>query len=1224
MYRRVLQGNKQLIGDRFMFNNKIDVAKGFQTSINIAYDFNDIGKVSNFIPTLASLDIFEDVLLSTSPTATDRARILIGAYGRGKSHIVLVLLSLLYKSDKSAFNRLLDKMKEVNIKLYDYTVEYINSKQKLLPIVVSGSSSSLTQSFLYALQKALSNENIDNIMPDTHFKASIKTIDGWKSDYPNTYEKFVELIGEPIEEFMVSLKEYNVESYEKFISLFPILTSGSSFNPFLGFDVVELYEKVVDELCEIGYDGVYVVYDEFSKYLESSIGNATISDIKLLQDFAEKCNRSGKKQMHLMLICHKDISNYIDNNLPKEKVDGWRGVSGRFTHVTLHNNFSQMYEIISSVIQKDDSFWADFIVKNQDSFHELEKRYSNNGLIDSSNISAINSAIYGCYPLHPMSTFILPRLSEKVAQNERTLFTFLSSQEKHTLSTFLFEEHNSSFPLLTPDYIYDYFEPLFRKEVYTSEVYKIYKLASTVLKKLENNSLNSKIIKTIALIYMIEQFEKLPPIFDVVVDAFREHVKDTKTISNALEDLINKDCIVYLKRSNNYLKLKESSGIDTKQEIAKRIEVERATLCVKDILNSTSFDNYMYPIRYNDEHEIVRYFDFVFIDSKDFWATDDWNLTIDNSNADGAVFAIIPDSEEDIEKINNQMMLINDCNRAVFCVPKKYSDIENIAFEYHATKMLKSLVIDDDIIKDEYEIYIEDLEEVIFSFINKFTRPENASTDYFYEGKKIAIFRKAQMSALLSDICESIYQFAPTINNESINKNILPTVAINSRTKLVSALLNTNYTANLGLSGTGQEVSFMRSTLIQTGLIENISDAPTVNTEPADENIKYLIKTIQDFISDAGTVGEQSFNVLYNKLTRPEYGIGLKRGVIPIFIALIIHQNQNNLVIKKNNLEQKITAELLNAINENPDKFSIILENWNEEKALYLYKLEGIFKENIIQQEKVYNNFAYILYAMNRWYMSLPKYTKEMTKIYVGNGEFKPVLSNHRRFVNSLRQLNINPREFLFEKLFALYGFDEFSFNITDSVLKTKEEFDTAITMLLNVLIDDIKTIFIGNGSSCRVSLTSAVRDWYDSLKETTSQHLFANGENQILSLIKSVSNDEVAFVQQLAKLVTSLRIEDWNSDSIISFLNDLTAFKETVDEYNQQETNEALSADEYKLIVTDVDGNEVIKSFAKTDYSDRAKLLYNEISNSIEEMGQAISESEIRQVIIEILEKHC
>ena len=47
-----------------MFKNKIDVAKGFQTSVNIAYDLNNTGKISGFIPTMSSLDIIEDVLLT--------------------------------------------------------------------------------------------------------------------------------------------------------------------------------------------------------------------------------------------------------------------------------------------------------------------------------------------------------------------------------------------------------------------------------------------------------------------------------------------------------------------------------------------------------------------------------------------------------------------------------------------------------------------------------------------------------------------------------------------------------------------------------------------------------------------------------------------------------------------------------------------------------------------------------------------------------------------------------------------------------------------------------------------------------------------------------------------------------------------------------------------------------------------------------------------------------
>lgn len=336
-----------------MFNGYIDVAKGFQTSVNIAYDLNNAEKVRGFIPTQSSLDVIEDVLLSTADNATQRARMLIGAYGRGKSHIILVLMALLSKKDKTLFPSLLEKMKEANKDLYEFSLNYLNRTEKLLPIIVRGSNSSLSSSFLNALQLTLSEDNLSDVMPETHFQAAITAIEIWKREFKDTYNKFSKALGKPVDQFILALQEFDVASYDKFTELYPKLTSGSTFNPFLGFDVVDLYENVAQKLKTKGYSGVYVVYDEFSKYLESSIANATISDIKLLQDFAEKCSRSGNSQMHLLLICHKDIANYIDDGLPKEKIDGWRGVSGRFKHINLHNNYAQMYEIISAVIKKE-------------------------------------------------------------------------------------------------------------------------------------------------------------------------------------------------------------------------------------------------------------------------------------------------------------------------------------------------------------------------------------------------------------------------------------------------------------------------------------------------------------------------------------------------------------------------------------------------------------------------------------------------------------------------------------------------------------------------------------------------------------------------------------------------------------------------------------------------------------------------------------------------------
>lgn len=61
-----------------------------------------------------------------------------------------------------------------------------------------------------------------------------------------------------------------------------------------------------------------------------------------------------------------------------------------------------------------------------------------------------------------------------------------------------------------------------------------------------------------------------------------------------------------------------------------------------------------------------------------------------------------------------------------------------------------------------------------------------------------------------------------------------------------------------------------------------------------------------------------------------------------------------------------------------------------------------------------------------------------------------------------------------------------------------------------------------------------------------------------------------------------------------------------------------------YRLVFSDANGNESVKTFSKAEYSPKAKLLLNDITTALDEMGQSITEQEKRQVLLEALEKLC
>lgn len=101
--------------------------------------------------------------------------------------------------------------------------------------------------------------------------------------------------------------------------------------------------------------------------------------------------------------------------------------------------------------------------------------------------------------------------------------------------------------------------------------------------------------------------------------------------------------------------------------------------------------------------------------------------------------------------------------------------------------------------------------------------------------------------------------------------------------------------------------------------------------------------------------------------------------------------------------------------------------------------------------------------------------------------------------------------------------------------------------------------------------------------------------------------------------------MDDWDSNTSTIFVEKLTQFKASAEAYrSSSETKTASSTSDYQVIFVSKGGERTIKSFERAEISKRGMLLHNQISKSLEAMGQAISEQEKRQVLIDILEKFC
>jgi hypothetical protein len=137
-------------------------------------------------------------------------------------------------------------------------------------------------------------------------------------------------------------------------------------------------------------------------------------------------------------------------------------------------------------------------------------------------------------------------------------------------------------------------------------------------------------------------------------------------------------------------------------------------------------------------------------------------------------------------------------------------------------------------------------------------------------------------------------------------------------------------------------------------------------------------------------------------------------------------------------------------------------------------------------------------------------------------------------------------------------------------------------------------------------------------------EQLFSDGTDKCLALLKTISNDEETFIMRLAKAMTDLRIEDWNDSTLTRYIDRLTQCKSTAEAFvSKAELSSSCDENAYQITFA-TDGVNETKRFDRVDTSSRGKLLLNKIIADIDSFGQAISEAEKRQIVMDVLKKLC
>lgn len=1193
-----------------IYKEFIKANEGFQYSINLQYDLNKYSKITGYIPTNASVEILKSYLTSIYYDSKDRASILVGPYGKGKSHLLLILLAIISMKneieEQSAIDFLSSKIENIDIEVKQMISEIRSQNKTLLPVIINSNYYDLNQAFLIGIKDALEREGLSELKPKTYFESIFETIKIWENEYAETYKIFKEKLKEKgisIKAFKDKINNYDEDAFEVFKEIHPKITSGTEFNPLINSDIIRLFEEINSKLFELGnHTGMFVVFDEFSKFLEASVSRNSARDIKLIQDFAELANRSGKNQIHLCCITHKSVNDYI-SNLPKEKIDAWRGVEGRFKELYFTSSSQQNYELIANAIIKDQEMFRNFKdINNEEIASVLEECESTSLFNDIDNYSSLIGD--GCFPLNPISSYVLPRVSEKVAQNERTLFTFLAKDEKGSLVNFVYLNKGKA-DFLTIDFIYDYFEILFKKEVFNESVHTVWLKANNALLKTKDK-IQKKIIKSLAVINIVNELERLSPT-DLYIRASLG--LENEIFQNAITQLVNKQIILKKKSDGNYRFL-PGSNLDIIKKITDRKSISSSKINVKEVLDSIVSLGFELPKKYNDEKEMVRYFKKEFITVNEFLNIRTIRDLTFESNSDGVILYLIHYSEEEKENALKKLVELNDSRILVCILNSNFSKEEEIR-ELLAIKSLKSDVElnQNELAVQELEIFENDVTEDIENYVHVNYDVNNGLCGYYdFHGERLEIKKANQLNRKISDICFEVFSNTPVVNNELINKNKISSQILKARDKIIQYIFEEMEKGNdFVTKGNGPEATIFRVAIKRKELLDG--------TESNDPNLNGILDSIRNFLLSSEE-NKKSFSELYNIFYNVEHKYGIRAGIIPIYLALKMKDYLGKIVIYFGEKEVPLSIETLNRINETPDKYFILLEEGSKEKENYITNLDNLFEEYKSKKDSGYSRYTTILESIKSWVQGLPKYARDCKiKSYNDNENIDSDIIEFRKV---FLKFDSNPRDLLLNKIpnkiLKENNLEECFKIITD----IKEFLDNYITETKTYLISETKKVF---DKGYKGELKTALGNWYNDLSQDNIEHLYDVNANAVLKLIPEISkkNDDY-IIEKLAKIVTGLSIEDWQDDTVKQYLHDIQEIKDTITNYKKEEKIE--SSHSYNVSFF-VNNKQVNKSFESSDISTLGNTLYNNIEEAFDDYADSIDVNEKRNILMKLLEKY-
>lgn len=1148
-----------------------------KTSVNIKFDVGNDEFVRRYIPSPSHAEALKGIFNGVENNGNS-SHIVVGPYGTGKSLLGTVVSSIISNSTSSTVvNKLINKFRYFDDYIADQLESSSTMDRKYLPVLLTGNEGRFREVIISNIVRKLKAVNINVVLPGKS-ENIINSIVLWEKEFPNTYNLFITEInhrGINIDEWLLEINKQNEKEILFFDELYPKLTSGASLSIGYNGDFITQMEYLSNILIEENI-GIYIVYDEFGRFLQglkSSELNEAMQDI---QDLAEIVSRS--KALQLMLITHKSLRQYFQGS-NNEVTNEFQRIEKRFSQYHLTSDQGTFLEIAEIILTENIENKPQISDEQYDHIIYELKKFT---LFPSLNLKEREERIIkSMYPMHPVALYLLPNLSGVFGQNERTLFTFLESEETGGLKNHMYKSDD----YYTSAQLFDYFFPDLNdidvdnliKEHLTNYKKALARIPDTI----QNRSLAISTLKFITLWELcgLQSEQKLSNDFI----SFSMQNNNEELMSTIQELSENK--VIRFNRINNYWEIHSGSVINLQE----KIESKKNNYIIKQndilkVLKQNQKINYFFPEEYNDIKGMTRFAKVEILVGSEL---DKINIEFLNK-ADLIILYIIPEDKEDFHTLINKVNNFN-LNKNVLCAIHSQplrSIKEDILDSYVVTDLLndKELLAEDRGSHEELNLIAKEINFVISNYLSALIEFDGQVL-WFNSQKSVDLENGIDLSNLLSKVCFELYSHTPVILNDSFNRINISSAQKKAAIDVVNNIIKSPKESQFGIEGNGPDYAIYASIFKRNGnFYKNVNSYQyeTIEYEPYKILRERLIELLDS--KSKGTLDE-----IVNIFTG--YDFGIRKSIIPILLVSMLRDRWNEFMLYRNEMYiQGLSGEVLFEIlyEEGSENYYYVYEKYDEEYIELFNFIEENFKEHLEDRIEGKSRLIKSCSTLLNWLRSLPRFTQ------ISNSVDEEFLW----FRECIRKTEVKPQESISE----LYK--EFKKKSRENILLIKNYAEEHINIFENKLLEDIYEIF-------GVSSISLIKEW------SINSHEYLNKNNKLVRVINTNDNNK-DWLNQFIESYIGVRVKDWSDTTHNLFIDQLNNDFKDANNFIKNPIGKEL---EEQFFSIEVGGK--TKVISNVEFSVKSNTVYKNVDRMLKNAGRSIPKNEVELIVYKLLEEY-